>query len=164
MAIPVRPNDDPIVTLLVEWRKSPSEDATVSLCERLRKTPVCEADVLYVARTIERLHVKSVRVLLALGRLQLARGMLPQAQRTFVLVGHAERAKSGASSGTMAKVALGAHPTIPVMGDPQQKTSARKPPDLLLDVLCRLDDDEAISAVARTAKGMPPPLPKKRAG
>jgi hypothetical protein len=157
--LPERPPGDPILKLLVAWRTSPSEEATIALCDRLRGDAVKEAEVIYVARTVERLHARSVRVLLALGRLQLARGLLPQAQRTFVLAGRAE-----CSSSPIANPALGALPTIPMAGDPQQKTSARKPSSLLLDVLCKLDDDEAIGAVARMAKGMPPRLPKRKAG
>jgi hypothetical protein len=155
-----RPKGDPILEQLVAWRRSPSEDATVALCERLRKDAAKEAEVLYVARTIEQLHGRSVRVLLALGRLQLARGLLAQAQRTFVLAGRAECA----SSSKIKNAALGSQPTIPMAGDPQQQTNARKPSSLLLDVLCKIDDDEAITAVAGLARAMPPPLPKRKAG
>ena len=128
---------DPIVALLAAWRTAPSEDASIAVCDRLRAHPVREAEVLYVAQTIERLHGRSVPVLLALGRLQLARGLLSQAQRTFVLVGRAEKAESG----TMPKATLTNAPTIPVTATPQAPTSARRTSSLLLDVLCRIDDD-----------------------
>ncbi|GAC1537852.1 MAG: hypothetical protein NVS3B10_02230 [Polyangiales bacterium] len=146
-----RSPDDPVVELLVSWRKNPTAEASIALCERMRLLDVGSDEIAYVATTIERLHPRSVKVLMALGRLQLASGLVAAAQRTFVLVSHAERhAGRALRPSALAAPADGA-------------TRAKRTPDLLLAVLGKLDDDSAIEAVAANSYALPPPLAPPRA-
>ncbi len=90
--MPVSRRDaDPILQRMIEWRKDPTAEATVKLCETLRaeRAPIAREEVAYISTTVARLHRGNLEVLRSLGLLQLARGLIDEARVTFVRIADA---------------------------------------------------------------------------
>jgi hypothetical protein len=84
-------DDDPIVARIRAWARHPTAEDTLTLCDELRRTPTVRGQhVDAFGRAIVQRHGKDGRVLLALGRLQLAIGKLSDAQQTLVNAGRAD--------------------------------------------------------------------------
>lgn len=183
--MPVSRRDaDPILQRMIEWRKDPTAEATVKLCETLRaeRAPIAREEVAYISTTVARLHRGNLEVLRSLGLLQLARGLIDEARVTFVRIADAERLPPPPFPPAKPRLA------IPSLAPPQivrkvtpgeDSTSAHRPPEMLLAALCVLDDDKALaqlvnppdkkvappgSALIATAPNKParPPLPPPR--
>ena len=69
-----------------EWRRAPSSATTIALCDELRSSAyaLSAAQVDTLAAHVERRFRGDPRVLLALGRLQIACGALVEAEATFL--------------------------------------------------------------------------------
>ena len=132
--------DDPVVALLMRWRRHQSADATIALCTELgARNGGTPAEIDYITHTVERLHADDPQVLRALGCLQMARGMVQEAR---AMLAHAKHVQAAA-----------------------ERTREHRPPELLLAALCAIDDDDAIACLAGPATGQTPaqrPLPPMR--
>ena len=134
---------DPVVSRLLEWRRHPTAEATLTLCADLEARPSIDL-VALVAKVVAKLHWDAVDVVRALARLQVRAGLHSQGRRTMLRAAKLE-----------------------VLGKPQRivvdtrcapdraATHEHPPPQLLLDLLRGLDDDDAIETVARQVTPRP---------
>ena len=87
----VGPGPDDVVDRIRGWAKRPTAEATIALCDELRAHAEVRGNhVDVLAKAVAQRHAKDSRVLLALGRLQLAVGKLADAQQTLVTAGRLE--------------------------------------------------------------------------
>src|SRR5688500_9080780 len=75
--------------LLKSWRSNPDADSTVALCAYLGVSGK-EALIREVGQTAERWHARDGVVMLAVGRMSLDAGVLPEAQAALVAAGKAD--------------------------------------------------------------------------
>ncbi len=89
-------SDDPIADRIRVWALRPTAEETLTLCDELRRVPGVRGNhVEALARAVAQRHGKDSKVLLALGRLQLAIGKLSDAQQTLVTAGRADPTARG---------------------------------------------------------------------
>ncbi|GAC1537857.1 MAG: hypothetical protein NVS3B10_02240 [Polyangiales bacterium] len=135
---------DPVVSQLLEWRRHPTPEATITLCAELEARPSIDF-VALVAQVVAKEHWDVVEVVRALARLQIRAGLHSQGRRTMLRAAKLEAAGKPA----------------PVFADRRYSqdsaaTHEHAPPQLLLDLLRGIDDDEAIQTIARRVTSRPP--------
>lgn len=75
--------------LLSSWRSNPDADSTVALCAYVGASGQ-ESLIREIAKTAETWHARDVAVMLAVGRMYLDAGLLPDAQAALVTAGKAD--------------------------------------------------------------------------
>jgi len=84
-------DDDPIVARIRAWARRPTAEDTLALIEELRRNPGLRGQhVEGLARAVTQRHAGDPRILVGIGRLQLAVGKLSDAQQTLVTAGRAD--------------------------------------------------------------------------
>lgn len=148
---------DPTVAKLLEWRKDPTAQATIALCDELRVRPT-KTLVGFVAKVVARQHWEDPSVVRALGRLQLSAGLLAQSRLSFVRAARLDfLAKPATRPEPPPPSSSGLMSRVDEPHDPP--TTEHGPPQFLLDLLRGIDDDEAIATVAESTR---PPMPNRK--